>query len=71
MAVCTYPGESAALGQCRELIHNHGRIFVQQGAWVHDRSKDAQRVEAIFATQTAQCVARDGLQSERASTKVC
>ena len=41
MAVCTYPAQSAALCQCRELIHNHGKIFIKRGEWVHDKSKDA------------------------------
>ena len=54
MAVCTYPAGSAAMCQCRELIHNHGRIFVQQGAWVHDRSTDARKVESIFTSLVAQ-----------------
>lgn len=48
MAVCTYPAESAAMCGCRELIHNHGHIFVKRGVWMHDRSKDAERIEAVF-----------------------
>jgi len=50
MAVCTYPAKSAALCGCRELIHNHGNIFVKRGEWVHDRSRDAERIEAVFAS---------------------
>lgn len=41
---------SAAMCGCRELIHNHGNIFVKRGEWVHDRSKDAARIEAMFAS---------------------
>src|SRR5690242_4076895 len=29
MAVCTYPAQAAAVCRCRELIHNHGKIFVK------------------------------------------
>jgi hypothetical protein len=55
MAVCTYPAQSAAgHHRCRELIHNHGNIFVKRGAWVHDKSKDAQKIEAIFASLATQ-----------------
>jgi hypothetical protein len=54
MAVCTYPAQSAALCQCRELIHNHGKIFVKRGEWVHDKSKDAEKIEAVFASLAAQ-----------------
>jgi hypothetical protein len=50
MAVCTYPAQAAALCQCRELIHNHGKIFVKRGEWVHDKSKDAERIETVFAS---------------------
>lgn len=50
MAVCTYPAKSAAMCGCRELIHNHGNIFVKRGEWVHDRSRDAERIEAVFAS---------------------
>ena len=50
MAVCTYPAKSASMCGCRELIHNHGRIFVKRGEWVHDRSRDAERIEAVFAS---------------------
>jgi hypothetical protein len=49
MAVCTYPAKSSALCACRELIHNHGKIFVKRGEWVHDKSKDAERIETVFA----------------------
>jgi hypothetical protein len=49
-AVCTYPAQAAALSRCRELIHNHGKIFVQRGEWVHDKSNDAKRIEAVFAS---------------------
>ena len=50
MAVCTYPAHAATLCRCRELIHNHGQIFVKRGEWVHDRSKDAEKIESIFTT---------------------
>jgi hypothetical protein len=49
MAVCTYPAQAAGLHRCRELIHNHGKIFVKRGEWVHDKSKDAAKIEAVFA----------------------
>lgn len=64
MAVCTYPARAAALSRCRELIHNHGDIFIKRGEWVHDNSKDAQRIEAIFASLARQSLAastRQGL----------
>jgi len=38
---------------CRELIHNHGNIFVKRGEWVHDKSKDAEKIEAVFASLAA------------------
>jgi len=50
MAVCTYPAKAAAMCGCRELIHNHGNIFVKRGEWVHDKSKDAEKIEAVFAS---------------------
>lgn len=50
MAVCTYPAQAANLCRCRELIHNHGKIFVKRGEWVHDKSKDAEKIEAVFAS---------------------
>jgi hypothetical protein len=50
MAVCTYPAKAAAICQCRELIHNHGNIVVQRGEWVHHKSRDAERIEAVFAS---------------------
>ena len=50
MAVCTYPAEASAMCGCRELIHNHGNIFVKRGEWVHDKSRDAARIEAVFAS---------------------
>jgi len=53
MAVCTYPAQAAAMCQCRELIHNHGNIFVKRGEWVHDKSKDAEKIEAVFASLAA------------------
>ena len=53
MAVCTYPAHAAARGQCRELIHNHGKIFVKRGEWVHDKSRDAEKIEAVFAALAA------------------
>ncbi len=53
MAVCTYPTRALALHGSRELIHNHGRIFVKRGEWMHDKSKDAERIEAVFASLAA------------------
>jgi hypothetical protein len=50
MAVCTYPAQAAALHGSRELIHNHGKIYVKRGEWVHDNSGDAKRIEAVFAS---------------------
>jgi len=52
MAVCTYPARAAALHRSRKLIHNHGKIFVKRGEWVHDNSKDAEKIEAVFASLT-------------------
>jgi MEDS: MEthanogen/methylotroph, DcmR Sensory domain len=54
MAVCTYPARAAVFGKCRELIHNHGKIFVKRGEWVHDKSKDAANIESVFASLAAQ-----------------
>jgi DcmR-like sensory protein len=54
MAVCTYPAQAADMCRCRELIHNHGKIFVKRGEWVHDKSKDAEKIEAVFASLAAQ-----------------
>lgn len=53
MAVCTYPAKAATICRCRELIHNHGNIFVKRGEWVHDKSKDAEKIEAVFASLAA------------------
>ena len=50
MAVCTYPARAAALHRCRELIHNHGNIYVKRGEWVHDNSRDAKKIEAVFTS---------------------
>ena len=50
MAVCTYPARTAALHRSRELIHNHGKIYVKRGEWVHDNSRDAKKIEAVFAS---------------------
>jgi hypothetical protein len=50
MAVCTYPTRAAAFHQSRQLIHNHGQIFVKRGEWVHDNSRDAKKIEAVFAS---------------------
>ena len=47
MAVCTYPAHAAALRCRRQLIPNHGNIFVKRGAWVHDNSKDARKIEEV------------------------
>jgi two-component system, sensor histidine kinase PdtaS len=54
MAVCTYPAQAAAMCRCRELIHNHGKIFVKRGEWVHDKSRDAEKIEAVFASLALQ-----------------
>lgn len=53
MAVCTYPSGATSMCGCRELIHNHGNIFVQRGEWVHDKSRDAEKIEAVFASLAA------------------
>jgi hypothetical protein len=53
MAVCTYPAQAAALHPSRALIHNHGKIFVKRGEWVHDKSKDAENIETVFTTLAA------------------
>ena len=37
------PGPGRYDCRCRELIHNHGNIFVKRGEWVHDKSRDAKR----------------------------
>ena len=50
MAVCTYPARAASLTASRELIHNHGNIFVKRGEWVHDKSRDAKNIEAVFSS---------------------
>jgi hypothetical protein len=50
MAVCTYPARAAALHGSRELIHNHAKIFVKRGEWVHDNSRDAKTIEAVFTS---------------------
>lgn len=54
MAVCTYPAQAAALCACRELIHNHGKLFVKRGTWVHDKSEDAKQIEQVFAALAGQ-----------------
>jgi hypothetical protein len=54
MAVCTYPAQAAALHGSRELIHNHGNIFVKRGEWVLDNSRDAKKIEAVFASLAGQ-----------------
>jgi hypothetical protein len=61
MAVCTYPAHAASICQCRELIHNHGRIFVQRGQWVHDKSRGAREIESVFAALAAQSLASAGV----------
>jgi len=53
MAVCTYPARAAALHASRELIRNHGNIFVKRGEWVIDNSRDAKKIEAVFASLAA------------------
>lgn len=50
MAVCTYPARAAALNRSRELIHNHGKIYVKRGEWVYDNSMEAKKIEAVFAS---------------------
>jgi hypothetical protein len=59
MAVCTYPAQAAAMCGCRELIHNHGKLYIKRGEWIHDKSKDAERIEAVFASLAAEVVAPD------------
>ncbi|MGA7219623.1 MAG: MEDS domain-containing protein [Candidatus Sulfotelmatobacter sp.] len=54
MAVCTYPARAASLHRCRELIHNHGKIYVKRGEWMHDHSRDAKNIEAVFASLASQ-----------------
>jgi MEDS: MEthanogen/methylotroph, DcmR Sensory domain len=54
MAVCTYPAKAAALHGSRELIHNHGKIYIKRGEWVHDKSKDAEKIETVFASLAGQ-----------------
>ena len=54
MAVCTYPAEAAAICRCREIIHNHGKIFVKRGEWVHNKTKDAEKIESVFASLAGQ-----------------
>jgi hypothetical protein len=54
MAVCTYPARAAALHPSRELIHNHGNISVKRGEWVLDNSRDAKKIEAVFASLAGQ-----------------
>jgi hypothetical protein len=54
MAVCTYPARAASLHRCRELIHNHGKIYVKRGDRVHDHSSDAKKIEAVFASLATQ-----------------
>jgi hypothetical protein len=49
MAVCTYPVRAVALHRSRELIRNHGKIFVKRGEWVYDDSRDAKRIETVFS----------------------
>ncbi len=50
MAVCKYPARSATLHGSRKLIHNHGNTFGKRGEWVHGDSRDAKKIEAIFAS---------------------
>lgn len=54
MAVCTYPAEAATQCQCRDIFNNHGKFFVKRGEWVHDKSKDAEKIEAVFASLAGQ-----------------
>ena len=46
----TYPAQAATLCGSRDLIHNHCNIFVKRGEWVHDNSRDAKTIEAVFAS---------------------
>ena len=55
MAVCTYPARATKLHGARELFHNHGNIFVKRGEWVHDNSRDARNIEAVFASLANLC----------------
>jgi hypothetical protein len=50
IAVCTYPTRAAAFQRCRELIHNHGKIYIKRGDWVHDNSRDAEKIETLLAS---------------------
>jgi MEDS: MEthanogen/methylotroph, DcmR Sensory domain len=54
MAVCTYPAQAAGMHGSRALIHNHGKIFVKRGEWIHDNSRDAKKIEAVFAELASQ-----------------
>ncbi|HTL47916.1 MAG TPA: MEDS domain-containing protein [Verrucomicrobiae bacterium] len=51
IAVCTYPVRVAALQKARDLILNHGAIFVKRDEWVHrlEKNKDAEKIEALFS----------------------
>ena len=53
MGVCTCPVRAAALHRSRELIHTHGKIYVERGEWVHDNSRNAKKIEAVFASRAA------------------
>ncbi len=48
MAVCTYPARAAALH--RSSFNNQGKIYVKRGEWVNDNSREAETIEAIFAS---------------------
>jgi hypothetical protein len=70
MAVCTYPAEAAATCQCGDLIHNHGKIFVKRGEWVHDKSKDAKKIEEVFASLAIKSHAANVAQMNRIAASI-
>jgi hypothetical protein len=53
MAVCTYPAKATFRRRCRDLIRDHGKIFVKRGEWMHDKSRDAEVIESVFASLAA------------------
>jgi hypothetical protein len=54
MAVCTCPARAAALQGSRGLIHNHGKLFIKRDEWVHDKSRDTEKIKAVFALLVAE-----------------
>jgi hypothetical protein len=43
-------GPGRRLAPVPGAIHNHGKFFVKRGEWVHDKSRDAEKIEAVFAS---------------------